>query len=183
MSRNPEVVTQVVSLTKAELSLIGALARTQLKGAILEAINAERTIWRKEQLKGDFADSDLKTYVQPSHAAYCLARTRKYERWGFLGRALGSPVGLNQIEREKDELVARNIIIPFYGIYESIEGRKPNPLRPWLGELLIKAAADPQTTEAAHRHLERFGLDPKILVEEVNQALSGKLQPSLTYRA
>ena len=191
MSDNPEIGRESLSLIEAEEILLGALARTTLMNAILEAENARKPIPKIGPLKTYFNYLNHKLVKEAFSAFRSLWEKET-------GEELRLPE--KSAPGKRNQLVRQTIINPLKEIHIRIEGQAPQPNEPWLGRLLIKTARiegqPPQprglwlgkllietareksaTLEVSY-FLNQFGLDPKILVEEVFQTLDRQLETS-----
>lgn len=167
MNNNPEVENQKSSLLETGKFLLGTLAKTYLKIAILEAEDAREPIdlQLKKLLKERFSEYDPRFHVDFAYRLFCFIWRQEKET---------PPPNLTELERKtpgrKQQLVNQKIINPLYEICARIEGEKPNLSR--LGQSLIDAALKKEGTEEICSHLSKFYLDPKELVQEVYDALT-----------
>jgi len=180
MAYSPEFDQKKSSLTEAGRHLLGALARTHLKIAILEAENAKKPIEPKKMawLKERFADADYHAYVKIAYWVYSSAWKReKGDIWGYFLHSLNRwrARRKRKIGRKK-ELINQKIIDPLCEIYTEIEGEEPDPSQPWLGKLFIDTALEKEGTEKVASFLSQFGIDPETLVWEVYQYLDRDLE-------
>lgn len=150
--------------------LLGTLARTSLKYAILEAEDARNPInpQVKEKLKRYFATADQKIYLHEAYEDYSRAWKReKGAIWGkFLFNFQQKLARLKKRPGRKEQLVNQKIINPLNEIC-----REKLSLSQ-LGELLIRAALGEKNTEEICSHFSKFYIDPKQLVQEVDDALT-----------
>lgn len=192
MSDSPEIGKESLSLIEAEEILLGALARTTLMNAILEAENARKPIPKLGPLKTYFNYLNHKLVTE----AFSVFRSLWEKE---TGEELKLPE--KSTPGKRNQLVKQTIINPLKEIYTRIEGQSPQPGEPWLGRFLIKSVQaeesqipqpmglllgrplieatreKPAILEVSY-FLNQFGLDPKILVEEVFQTLDRQLETS-----
>jgi len=169
VSDNPEIGRESLSLIEAEEILLGALARTTLMNAILEAENARKPIPKIGPLKTYFNYLNHKLVKEAFSAFRSLWEKETGEELRLPEK---SPPG------KRNQLVNQTIINPLKEIYTKIEGQPPQPRGLWLGKLLIETAREKSATLEVSYFLNQFGLDPKILVEEVFQTLDRQLETS-----
>jgi len=163
MAYNPEFDQNKISVTEAGKRLLGSLARTHLKLAILEAENKRKRIKprKRKRLKDRFTVADYLLHVPEDYETFRRA-------WERERKTLLPP--LNALERKttgkREQLINQRIIEPLYEIY----GKELKPSE--LGGMLIDAALGKEGTEEVNSHLAKFYLDPKQLVKEVYDALT-----------
>lgn len=163
MNKSPEVDKKKSSLIETGKFLLGALAITSLKVAILEAEDAKEPIdlQSKKLLKERFTEYDHHSHIDFAYRLFCFIWRQEKET---------PPPNLRELERKtigiREELVNQRIIEPLYKIY----GKELHPSE--LGRVLIDAALGKESTEEVCSHLAKFYLDPKELVQEVYDALT-----------
>lgn len=179
MSGTPESEQSTISFTEAHRNFIGVIARKPLRIAIMEAEDTREPIdlQKRESLKEFLDYVDEIRFLEADWAFFLAWQQQKIE---FLKFPYISPSERKWADKKRigkrERYVNQKIIKPLYKIYTRIEGQKPDLSRPWLGELLINAALEKEGTEEVYSFLAKFGLDPKVLVEEVYQSLDRKLE-------
>ncbi|MBU3957195.1 hypothetical protein KKI19_02920 [Patescibacteria group bacterium] len=167
MAYNPEFDQNKISVMEAGRCLLGALARTHLKIAILEAENKRKRIdsRKRKRLKDRFTAADHVLHVREDYETFRRA-------WERERKTLLPP--LNALKKKttgkKEELINQKIIDPLWEIYTRTKGKRPSLSQ--LGGLLIKTALEREGTEKVSSFLSQFDLDPNELVQEVYDALT-----------
>lgn len=179
MNRTPESEQSTISFTEAHRSFIGVIARKPLRIAIMQAEDTREPIdlQKKESLQVFLDYVDEIRFLEADWAFFLTWQQQKIE---FLKFPYIPPLERKWANKKstgkREQYVAQKIIHPLHKIYMKIERKKPDPNRPWLGELLIKAALDEETTREVYSFLSQFGLNPKQLVKEVYDYLDKKLE-------
>lgn len=163
MTYSPEFDQNKISVTEAGKRLLGSLARTHLRLAILEAENKRKRIdsQKRKRLKDLFTTVDHLLHVQEDYETFRCA-------WERERKILLPPLSAlkKKTSSKKEELINQKIIGPLCEIY----GKELDPSE--LGEVLIDTALGKEGTEEACSHLSKFHINPKQLVQEVYDALT-----------
>ncbi len=170
MNKSPESKHNQPSLAEAYSHLLGALFRPSLIKAMIEAKDREKPLPQKERLETYLAYLDYRTHWPEARKAFLDVLDRKK---GAHGKAVLRIMLLNE-DRVKT-LIYQEIVAPLAQIYTEIEGQIPQTDKPWLGELMIRAAKKPEATADVYILLSRFGLNPKALLHEIDDSLDSDL--------
>jgi len=167
MNYSPEFDQNRISVMEAGRRLLGALARTHLKTAILEAENKRKRInsRKRKRLKDRFTVADHVLHVQEDYETFRRA-------WERERKTLLPPLSAlkKKTTGKKEELINQKIIDPLWEIYTRTKGKRPSLSQ--LGELLFETALEKEGTEKVRSFLSQFGLDPNELVQEVYGTLT-----------